>query len=217
MCRLCMDEWKPVISTYKKNFSYDKEELIFEEGDSVKGIFFVLKGCVKIHKKWGDEKEIIIRFAKEGGIFGHRGLSDDAIYPISATAIEPTTACYIDREFLMTTLKINHDFMEEMMKFLIQELTISERNMRNLAHMPVKGRLAQSLLTLTEVFGINREGFINVTLSKQDLASFVGTTYETLFRMLNELVEPGIIKVSNKNLAILDKEKLVLLTRDSVS
>src|SRR5258708_34059437 len=105
MCRLCLEEWKPAITAYKKNFYYNKGELILEEGDKVKGIFFVLKGSVKVHKKWGDEKELIIRFAKEGGIFGHRGLGDDAVYPISATALEPTTVCYIDRDFLMTTLK----------------------------------------------------------------------------------------------------------------
>src|SRR5215831_4840981 len=199
MCRCCLPEWRPAIAASKKNVYFKKGELIFREGDKVTGIFFVYSGRVKVHKKWGGEKEIIVRFAKEGGIFGHRGLANDQVYPISATALEPVTACYIDREFLMASLKVNHDFMYQLMLFLVQELAISERNMRNLAHMPVKGRLAQALLTLDEVFGVRENGFIDITLSRQDLASFAGTTYETVFRIMNELVKEGIIEVANRD------------------
>jgi len=214
MCRLCLKEWKPAISASKRNFHYDKGEIIFREGEKVNGIYFVYTGSIKVHKKWGEDKEIIIRFAKAGGIFGHRGLSDNAVYPISATALEPVTVCYIDRDFLMTTLKVNHDFMHELMMFLVQELAISERNMRNLAHMPVKGRLAQALLTLSETFGINENKFINFNVSRQDLASFAGTTYETIFRTMNELVSEGIIKVDQKSVAIIDPGKLSQFAND---
>lgn len=79
--------------------------------------------------------------------------------------------------------------------------------MRNLAHMPVKGRIAQALLTLEEKFGKTEDGFINVTLSRQDLASFAGTTYETAFRMLNELLEEEAIQVDGKQIAISSSEK----------
>ncbi len=84
--------------------------MIFREGEPVRGIYFVYSGIVKIHKKWGTEKELILRFAQQGDIFGHRGLGLEAIYPISATALEPLNACFIDLEFFRASLKVNQDF-----------------------------------------------------------------------------------------------------------
>ncbi len=164
-----------------------KGELIFREGDPVRGIYFVYTGTVKVHKKWGTEKELILRFARQGEIFGHRGLGQEAVYPITATAIEPVSACFIDLDFFQATLKVNQEFMYGLLLFFADELQESERKMRNLAHMQVKGRVAQALLTLQEKFGLSPDGYIGITLSRQDLASIVGATYETVFRIINEL------------------------------
>jgi len=180
--------------------------MIFEEGSEVRGIYFVYEGIVKVHKHWGEEKELILRFAKEGNIIGHRGLGKDLVYPVSGTAIEPTTVCFVDLDFFKATLKTNYDFLYELMQFFANELKDSERNMRNLAHMSVKGRIAQALLTLEEKFGSTQDGFINLSVSRQDLASFAGTTYETVFRVLNELIAENAISTEGKVIKITDKE-----------
>jgi CRP-like cAMP-binding protein len=92
--------------------------------------------------------------------------------------------------------------------FFASELKESEKRMRNLAHMPVIGRIANSLLTLSEKFGTDAEGNINMTLSRQDLASYTGTTYETVFRILNELAAAKVITINGKNIHITDAVKL---------
>jgi CRP-like cAMP-binding protein len=211
MCRLCMREWKPAIDANRKNFHFKKGEILFNEGEELKGIYFINEGTVKVHKQWGD-KELILRFARKGAIAGHRGLGGDMLYSVSATALEPVNVCYVDLDFFKSTMKVNHDFMYELIMFFASELKESERNMRNLLHMPVKNRIAQSLITLQERFGIKENGSIDIEITRQDLASFVGTTYETVFRMLNELVEDKLLKVDGKNIVIPDKEKLLKLT-----
>ena len=213
-CRLCLKEWLPAIDGNRKNFQLRKGETLFVEGDKVTGIFFVYAGKVKVHKKWGD-KELIVRFANQGAIVGHRGLGNNTVYPVSATAIEPVTVCFIDLDFFITSLKVNHEFTFELMMFFAEELQVSERKMRNLAHMSVKGRVAQALMTLSERFGVTSEGFIDIVLSRQDLASFAGTTYETVFRIMNELTNDNILTVSGKSIHITDPEKLSLLTREA--
>lgn len=204
LCRLCHKEWAPAIAAHRTNFKVNKGEIIFKEGEEVKGIYFVYEGTVKVHKHWGD-KELILRFAKKGNIIGHRGLGKDFVYPVSGTAIEPTTVCFVDLDFFQASLKVNHDFLYELMQFFATELKESERNMRNLAHMTVKGRVMQALLTLEEKFGVTTNGFINIVISRQDLASFAGTTYETVFRVLNELTSENIIVMSEKQIKILQK------------
>ena len=94
------------------------------------------------------------------------------------------------------------------MMFFAGELKESEKRMRNLAHMPVKGRIAQALLYMHAKFGITQDGFLNINLSRQDLASYTGTTYETVFRIMNEMVQEGSISLSGKNICVLDTSKL---------
>ena len=209
LCRLCQKEWIPAVSVQRSNFKYNKGEMIFEEGKEVKGIYFVYEGTVKVHKHWGEEKELILRFAKEGNIIGHRGLGKDLVYPVSGTAIEPTTVCFVDLDFFKASLKTNYDFLYELMQFFANELKESERNMRNLAHMTVKGRIAQALLTLEEKFGNTSAGSLNITITRQDLSSFAGTTYETVFRVLNELADEKAIITDGKDIRIIDKSVLL--------
>jgi len=214
LCKLCVKEWLPAVNASRKNFDVKKGEVIFKEGDPVTGVCFVNSGNVKVHKKWGNDKELIVRFANEGAIFGHRGLIAET-YPISATALEPTKVCYFDLEFFNATLKVNHELAYQMIIFLSKDLQESEKRMRNLAHMSVKGRLAQSLLSLKEQFGLAGDGSLKIELSRQDLASFAGATYETVFRVINELTANKLISSNGKSITILDAEKLLELTTDN--
>jgi len=214
LCKRCLPEWIPAIGTHRENLTYKKGEMIFQEGDEVKGIFFMYSGTVKVHKKWGTEKELIIRFASTGSLFGHRGLGRDHHYPISATALEPVEACYFDLEFFQASLKVNQGFSLGLLQFFADELQASERKMRDIAHMQVKGRVAQALLQLREDFGVTADGYIGLTLSRQDLSSLVGATYETVFRIINELAQEGLILLDGKNIAIADAIRLTDYTKE---
>ena len=216
LCKSCIKEWIPAITVNKKNFAVKKGQVIFSEGDPVTGIYFVYEGNVKVHKKWGADKELIIRFANKGAIFGHRVLGKHAThYPISATALEAGIICYVDMEFFEATLKVNPQFTYELMLFFADELQEAERKMRNLAHMPVKGRVAQALISLSNQFGTNQEGHINVELTRQDLASYAGATYETVFRVVNELILEKLISTNGKKIVIVNYDGLLGLTLDT--
>jgi CRP-like cAMP-binding protein len=208
MCQLSLSEWHPAIANHKKNFIAKKGEAIINEGEPVNGVYFVTSGNVKVHKKWGD-KELILRFANGGAIFGHRGITTKLdTYPISATALETTQLCFVDIEFFKTTLKVNHDFAYGMLMFYADELHSSEKKMRNLALMSVKERLAVAILELKDQFGLDPEGFLALELSRQDLAAYTGATYETVFRTMNELLAEKLIKVRGKALGIEDEHGL---------
>jgi CRP-like cAMP-binding protein len=197
-CKLALKEWLPAVDVNRQMQQFKKGELIFTEGEVVKGMYFIYDGIAKVHKKWGDDKELIVRFAKQGDIIGHRGLGNDVIYPVSGTALEPLTACFIDLEFFKSSLKVNHELTYQLMLFFAEELQESEKKMRDMAHMPVRDRVIKSLQKIEQKFGTNAEGFANLTITKQDIANFAGTTFETVFRVMNELVAENMIKVSGK-------------------
>ncbi|MDT3404352.1 Crp/Fnr family transcriptional regulator [Mucilaginibacter terrae] len=211
MCQNCIEEWRPAICANKTNFKLKKGELVFKEGDAVTGIYFVYSGNIKVYKKWDADKELILRFAKGGAILGHRGIGDDLIYPISASALEDSVVCYVDMKFFESTLKVNTELTFQLVNFFANELRVSERRMRDLAHMPVKGRVADALLKLQNQFGITDTGLININLSRQDLASYAGATYETVFRVINELVSENTISLTGKSIAVVNQEALTAL------
>ena len=214
LCRSCLTDWIPVIETHKKNIVLKRGQLLFQEGDPVTGIYFVYEGVLKVHKKWDKEKELVLRFAKGGDIVGHLGLGNLQTYPVSATATSEVTVCYIDMTFFESTLNVNHEFVIKLMRFFANELNESEKRMRNLAHMSVRARVAQALISLKNQFGLNKQGFVAIELTRQDLASFTGAVYESLFRTINELTDKKLINITGKNIAIADEARLLKIIED---
>ncbi|HZY39234.1 MAG TPA: Crp/Fnr family transcriptional regulator [Mucilaginibacter sp.] len=215
LCRFCLPDWLPAVAANRKNITVKKGQALFSEGDPVTGIYFIYSGIVKVHKRWGEDKELILRFAKQGDIVGHMALGKDTAYPVSATAVEAGTICYVAIDFFESTLNINHKLARQLISVLASDLQESEKRMRNLAHMPVKGRVAQALLTLRGQFGTTPDGFINIELSRQDLSSFTGAAYESLFRVLNELVEENSICIKGKSISIASEPGLMKLASET--
>jgi CRP-like cAMP-binding protein len=202
LCKSCLPEWRELIALKKHTVLFKKGKALFAEKEAVKGIFFMYAGAVKVYKQWTDRKELILRFAKKGDIVGHRGLGGDDTYPIGATALVDTKACFISNEFLEATLKANPYFTYTLMQFYAKELQRAEKRMRNLAHMEVKGRIADALLELSGVFGLDSSGFISVPVTRQDIASYAGTTYETVFKFLGEMSRLKLISGDGKKIRI---------------
>jgi CRP/FNR family transcriptional regulator len=208
LCQFCIPEWKEVIALRKRTFLLKKGKYLFREGEKVEGIFFIYSGTVKIHSPWGKDKEMIIRFARRGDIAGHRGLGGNAVYPISATALEDTLVCFISNEFLEVSLKANPSLTYTLMQFYAMELQKAEQRMRSLTHMEVKGRIAAALLDINQTFGVDSDKFITIALTRQDIASYAGTTYETVFKLFTEWVSKKIISTSGKSIRINKPELL---------
>jgi CRP-like cAMP-binding protein len=209
LCRHCIPEWKDLTIQHKKTIFFKKGKALFGVGEPVKGIFFLYSGAVKIHAPWADSREMIIRFARGGEIAGHRGLVGDAVYPVSATALEDTVACFVTNEFLELSLKSNPTLTYTLMYFYAAELQKADQKMRDMIHMEVKGRIARALLDIADTFGTTPEGYFGLTVSRQDIASLAGTTYETVFKFFNDWIGLGIIRTSGKAIRVDKRELLV--------
>ena len=80
--------------------------------------------------------------------------------------------------------------------------------MRDLTHMEVKGRIAGALLEIATLFGLDKDRYITVALTQQDIASYTGTTYETVYKFFVELKMRKILSTSGKSIRI-DKPELL--------
>ena len=146
-------------------------------------LFLFTQRHVTVHKLWGDDgKDLIIKFTGAGDILGHRGLGKKQLHPVSATALDDVTACFIIAEFFETSLAVNAKPAYQMVLFYAEELQKAEQNMRNMVHMNVKSRIANSIIKLTDIFGTDKNGYLKSNLSRQEIASFAGTTYELFLK-----------------------------------
>ena len=116
----------------------------------------------------------------------------------------------LKRSFFLRSVQVNPEFALQLMIFYSDELQDAEKRIRDLALMDVRGRIADTFLMLQKKFGVDDEGFINVTLTRQDVASFAGTIYETFFKIADEFVKQKVIRYSGKRLKILKPAKLEL-------
>ncbi|MCD2426140.1 Crp/Fnr family transcriptional regulator [Niabella pedocola] len=203
--RMCMPEWWPALDAHCHIIKYKKGAVIFEAGAPVKGIYFVVEGLLKVHKPWEQGKELIIRFAGPDDILGHRGLSTHAaVYPVSATALAPCILCFADMSFFRKTLMVNPQLLYAFMLFFADELQLSEQRMQELVHFPVRRRVAKAILQIQRKIGGATAAGPVVVISRQDLSAYIGATYETVYKMLQEFSEQGWIRTAGKELFLTD-------------
>jgi len=74
--------------------------------------------------------------------------------------------------------------------------------------MEVKGRIVLALFEIIDAFGTDENGYISLQISRQDIASYAGTTYETVFKFFTELTGKGILSTSGKSIKINDLKAL---------
>lgn len=198
-----MEEWWPVLDASRELRRIEKGKTIFKEGDDLKGVYFIGKGKVKIHQQWDTQKEVIIRFARNGDMIGYRGIGSRKKVTVSATALETSWLIYIPLLLFEKSLRVNFGLTHTLMGLYVSELEATERRVRNMAHMDVRGRIAEALLMLKTYFGLDHRGFIDLRLTKQEIASYVGTTYETISRVAAEFESKKWIKMEGRSIAVL--------------
>jgi CRP/FNR family transcriptional regulator len=88
------------------------------------------------------------------------------------------------------------------------ELQKAEKRLRDLNHREVKGRIAWALLDILEESGTAPDGTLALKLTRQDIAAYAGTTYETVFKFFAELTAAGVISTSGKDIRIMEPVKL---------
>ncbi|WP_100614761.1 Crp/Fnr family transcriptional regulator [Confluentibacter citreus] len=191
----------------KNNIRCKKGHQFIMEGAPVNGLFFVLKGKVKVFRTGINGREQIVRFAKEGEIIGHRGFGTEEYYSIGAIALEDTMLCYFSKSSLQKALYKTPEFTYDMMLFYANELNRSESKVKSLSQMTVRERVIDTLLYINRKFGENK-GFLNVVLSRKEYADYAGTTEEQVIRIFSILKKEHLIIAKGKRIGINNIEGL---------
>ncbi len=199
------------LSVDKNCVSHKKGQTLFYEGTRPLGLFCINEGTVKIYKSTSNGKEQIIRLAKAGDFLGYRALLGEEHYAASATILEDAKVCFIPKESFMQLLSTDSNLYRKLMKAVCHELGIMEEKVTSLSQKTVRERLAGTLLMLKKTYGIegeNNSKQLDIALSREDIASIVGTATETVIRLLSEFKRDGFISLEGKKIRVLDAKAL---------
>ena len=202
------DEEIRKVSLNKITESHKRGSIIYREGNRMRGFYCVQKGIIKIYTTGFDGKEQIIRFAKPGDLIGYRSVISNEPACTTAEVLQESTLCHIPTDILLELVKTNGNFAVELMKLTCKELGEANSYITDIAQKTVKERLAEILIHLDDEFGINSEGILNISLTREELSNIVGTATESIIRLLSEFKNDHLIELNGRKIKILDKPGL---------
>ena len=192
----------------KKEKNYAKKEHIYREDDAANHIYFVQSGRVKCIKTDSYGKDYVTDIYKKGDFFGHLSMFDQPEYHETAIAMEPTVLSLIPRAEFLALIRRSRDLSERYIEHLSQLLRTKENRLLQLAYAPVRERVADALLQHVAPMRAEKKKGMSATISREDLASIVGTTKESLVRMLSEFKREGLIRSEGREIVIMDEPRL---------
>jgi CRP-like cAMP-binding protein len=195
----------------KSDQAYKKGEIIFREGAFPTGIFYITKGRVKKYKVDREGKEQIIYVAKTGELLGYHAILSKDNYPDSAAVLEDSTIAFIPKEDFQEALNQSAILNGRLLKTLSHEFAVLANSLTLFAQRSVRERLALQLIVIREKYKVNFEpGMpVEIDLSRDDLASLVGTARENVVRMLSEFKAEGTVKTKGRKIIVLDVNRLI--------
>ncbi|HPD52407.1 MAG: response regulator [Bacteroidota bacterium] len=196
------------LSADRKVHHFKKKEMIYMEGDEPNGIIFVVKGRIKTYKTNEDGKEFITGIHKEGDFLGYIDLIENTEYRESAEAMDEAEVTIIPRQDFFSLLYSNRDVAAKFIKLLSNNLQETEDRLLNLAYNSVRKRVADALITLQQRYHTAKDQNSGFSVSREDLASMVGTATESVIRTLSDFKEEKLIDIKEKNIFILNPDRL---------
>jgi len=190
---------------------YKKGEIIFREGAYPSGIFFMTSGKAKKYKVDGEGKEQIIYVANTGELIGYHAILSEDRYPDSAAALELSTITFIPKDDFLMVLEQSDTLSKRLLKTLSHEFAVLINGLTLFGQRSVRERLALQLVVLREKYKIDfQPGMpVEINMSRDDLASLVGTVRENVVRILTEFKREEILKTKGRKIIILNVNKLV--------
>ncbi len=200
-----------LLLAHKTVKQYKKGEVIFREGSSPSGIFYILAGKAKKYKLDKDGKEHIIYVVNTGELLGYHALLGEDRYPDSASTLEESKIAFIPKEDFLHALNHSEILSKRLLKTLSHEFAVLINSLTMFARKSVRERLALQLVIIREKYKINfQPGMpVEINISRDDLASIVGTARENVVRLLSEFKKENILETKGRKIIVIDVKKLI--------
>ena len=181
---------------------YEAGEMVYRKNQFPKGIFIIRKGRVKIYQAMSTGADQVINIHVPGEIIGYRPLLCDERYPVNAYAVEACVVWFVSTKNFLQLLNQSIALSNLMLRYLSHEFTVWVNTISSLSHRTVKERLLLNLLILYAKYQEESRSTVRITLSKTDIANLIGTSQETLARVLQNLKKDHCITARGRTIEV---------------
>jgi CRP-like cAMP-binding protein len=197
----------------KTRITYLRGETLFKQGAFAPYVLYVVSGLVKVYLQTGYDKQVNIRLARAGDFLAFSSLFGEHVYTCSSQALKDSEICMIEKERLKEILLQNPPFaLEITSKNYRMERHLLEI-IKNLSYKQMRGKIASSLLYLSQEEFLQEEVFD--CLTRQEIADFASISVESAIKFLKEFEKEGIVALQGRNIDITDRKKLEIISKTS--
>lgn len=197
---------------------YQKDEIIFRQGDESRQIYFVLKGKVRVYRISPSGGETSIDIFSANDVLGELAALDNRPRSATAKAITAVTLLTMAQEEFLHHLQTMPGLALGLSRVLAQKLRWTASYAESVAQFDAAGRLLHIILLNNERYGEalpgGKQSVVNMGLNQTDLASMIGARREWVNRILSDWRKRGLLEFDNGVITILDRER-VEAERDS--
>lgn len=190
---------------------YVQEEYIFRQGQKPSKLFLILDGTVMIAKDFASGKRDVLFLVEKGDVFGEMFLfSDEKNYWYDAIAQGRVRTMEIPWSFFYGFCKnacAHHQMItRNMLEIQSEKNFIMTRKLHLLSGTTLRERIALWLMDQEE-----NKNQVHLSMNREELADYLGTTRPSLSRELMKMQQDGLIDVSKSNIKIIDRDELEVL------
>lgn len=199
------EELESLTSIVKRERPLVKGEPLFELGQPFKSLYAIRTGSVKVYLPTNEGDEQIVGFHMPGELLGFDGMGHD-VHCCSAVALESSSICELPYSRLHDLSHELPSLTDHFMTLMSHEIADEHAMMLMLAKKSAEARMATFLLSLSARF--SKRGFsakqFNLTMSRHDIANYLGLAVETVSRIMTHMQEEGLIDVDRRFVSIVD-------------
>lgn len=184
--------------------------VFFEQGESGQRLYMVISGKVKLCRRAADGRESLFAVVGPSDMFGELSVFDPGPRTASATAITDVYAAPLERDVMQAWIADRPMIAERLLRVLARRLRRTDHELSHLIFTDMTGRVAKQLLRLAHQFGVQEDGAVRLThdLTQEELGQLVGSSRETVNKVLSDFCQRGWIRVDGKTVVITDSERL---------
>jgi CRP-like cAMP-binding protein len=191
----------------------ERDEVLYKSGSTPTHFYYLLSGKICLRRKGVVGQHQIIRMVEPGAIFGYVAAIEGHDYLSTAIAGDKTSLVQIPTSLMFHFIWENSDFAMLFIKELSSLLGISVEHTMNLTQKHIRGRLAETLLTMRDKYGVEEDGrTLAVYLSREDLAQMSNMTTSNAIRTLSAFAKEGLIIIEGRKIKFVDSDELKVIS-----
>ncbi len=185
-----------------------KKDLLFNEGEQAKYLYYIVSGKIKMFRTNEQGKEYITQIYKEGNFFGYTSLLDSGTYTESAVTMEDSEIAAILKADFYQMLISNTALYTKFIKFISTDLSETSDKLIKLAYNSARKRVAEAILFIGKKYNNDLQDNVTFPINRDDLSAVSGISPESVSRNLTDLRTERLIELQNGTVKILNFKKL---------